>query len=195
MSEKQEYRSARRSRKLIRDAYISLLKEKDLGKITVADITRRADISRTTFYAHYADAPAVTQSLEQEILDGILDIMSQERYGSFCKNPLPLLQKVSAFYAKDLAFYKALIHVDEFVRFKQNMSDLYVTRMMTDESVPYAVRQSPEFIAMAQYTACGIEGTYIAWFQDKIPITLDEMTETLARAVQLGTEKIIESSK
>lgn len=192
---KKENRGSRRSRKMIREAYVSLLKEKEPHKITVADIVRRADISRTTFYAHYEDARTVTQELEREILDGITEIMSEEGYGDFCKNPLPLLQKVSAFYARDLGLYKALIQVDEFVRFKQDMSDLYVARMMADEGIPEAVRKTPEFIAMAQYMACGIEGAYIAWFKDKIPISLEEMTEMLARAIQDGTKKLEDMSK
>ena len=48
-----EYRSAIRSRRMIREAYTVLLKEKDLSKITVTDIVNRADINRATFYAHY----------------------------------------------------------------------------------------------------------------------------------------------
>lgn len=188
--EKNENRNARRSRALIREAYVSLLNEKEPSKITVADIIRRADISRTTFYAHYEDSRAVIEELEREILNAIVEIMNEEGYGDFCKNPLPLLKKVSAFYARDLGLYKALIHVDEFVRFKQDMSDLYVARMMADEGIPEAVRKTPEFIAMAQYMAYGIEGAYIAWFKDKIPITLEEMTEMLARAIQVGTRKL-----
>ena len=44
-----EYRSAIRSRRMIREAYTVLLKEKDLSKITVTDIVNRADINRATF--------------------------------------------------------------------------------------------------------------------------------------------------
>ena len=46
-----EYRSAIRSRRMIREAYTVLLKEKDLSKITVTDIVNQADINRATFYA------------------------------------------------------------------------------------------------------------------------------------------------
>lgn len=38
MGQKAEYRSAIRSRRMIREAYTQLLKEKDLSKITVTDI-------------------------------------------------------------------------------------------------------------------------------------------------------------
>ncbi|SUM34704.1 transcriptional regulator [Staphylococcus gallinarum] len=37
----------------IKSAFIQLLTEKDLEKITIQDITQRADINRGTFYLHY----------------------------------------------------------------------------------------------------------------------------------------------
>ncbi len=37
----------------IYDAFFLLLKEKDLDKITVTDVIKRAGVVRTTFYNHY----------------------------------------------------------------------------------------------------------------------------------------------
>ena len=48
MAEKKEYRSAIRSRRLIRAALLELLQEKKFEKITVTDIVKRADINRST---------------------------------------------------------------------------------------------------------------------------------------------------
>lgn len=44
-----------RTRSEIRQALLDLLQEEPWGKITVAEITRKADVSRKTFYDHYHD--------------------------------------------------------------------------------------------------------------------------------------------
>lgn len=49
----------RRTRKLILAAFEALLAEKGFEAITVQDITERADINRTTFYAHFPDKYAL----------------------------------------------------------------------------------------------------------------------------------------
>ncbi len=48
-------RRVRRTRELLRSALLSLIQEKGYDRITVQDILDRADIGRSTFYAHYRD--------------------------------------------------------------------------------------------------------------------------------------------
>jgi AcrR family transcriptional regulator len=55
MEHDKEDRRTRRTRQLLRDALLSLLKEKRYVDISVQDIIERADIARSTFYVHYMD--------------------------------------------------------------------------------------------------------------------------------------------
>ena len=53
---------------VIREAFFSLLAEVGFAKMTVADICRRADINRGTFYLHYEDKFALLDALIDEAL-------------------------------------------------------------------------------------------------------------------------------
>lgn len=48
-------RRARRTRRQLREALFDLILEKGYEAVTIEDITRRADLGRTTFYLHYKD--------------------------------------------------------------------------------------------------------------------------------------------
>ena len=48
-------RNARRTRALVEGAFLELMKEKPYTKISVREITEKADINRSTFYLHYQD--------------------------------------------------------------------------------------------------------------------------------------------
>jgi AcrR family transcriptional regulator len=52
-------RRIRRTRRVLNDALISLVLEKGYERITVQDILDRADVGRSTFYAHYRDKEAL----------------------------------------------------------------------------------------------------------------------------------------
>ena len=54
-----------RTRRLLQDALLSLAHEKTLTDITVADVTDRATVNRSTFYQHYPD----TDTLLADALD------------------------------------------------------------------------------------------------------------------------------
>lgn len=51
------------TKRIIREAFLQLLDEKALGKITVKDITDRCGINRNTFYYHYQDIPALVEEI------------------------------------------------------------------------------------------------------------------------------------
>ncbi len=55
MPPKKTDRRIQRTRKLLQDALINLILEKGYDKITIQDIIDRANIGRSTFYAHYLD--------------------------------------------------------------------------------------------------------------------------------------------
>jgi AcrR family transcriptional regulator len=48
-------RRVRRTRELLRSALISMILEKGYERVTVQDIIDRADVGRSTFYAHFRD--------------------------------------------------------------------------------------------------------------------------------------------
>src|SRR5215203_3891635 len=55
-------RRSRRSRRLIVDALLALMREKRFDRITVQEVIDRADVGRTTFYAQFRNKEDVLES-------------------------------------------------------------------------------------------------------------------------------------
>lgn len=60
-------RRVRRTREAIHRAFIGLMQEKGYEAVTVTDIIDRADIGRSTFYAHYTDKRDVLHASLDEL--------------------------------------------------------------------------------------------------------------------------------
>ena len=56
----------KRTRKLLLDAFMSVMAEKSFDEITVQDIATRATVNRATFYAHFVDKYALVDELIRE---------------------------------------------------------------------------------------------------------------------------------
>lgn len=59
----------------IYDAFFLLLKEKELEKITVSDVIKKAGIVRSTFYNHYENIPALLLAAEDKTIHDIFSMM------------------------------------------------------------------------------------------------------------------------
>ena len=71
MTEKNENRRVRMTKRLMKDALLDLLEEKDLANISVTAICETADVHRSTFYNYYTDPSGLLSEIEQDFLDKI----------------------------------------------------------------------------------------------------------------------------
>ena len=69
---KQDHR-VRITKMLLQESFVSLLREKPMGKITVRELCDRADINRATFYAHYRDLDDLNAEIERELSSAIMN--------------------------------------------------------------------------------------------------------------------------
>ena len=60
-----------RTRRSIVNAFLALRSEKPIEKITVRELTERAQIHKATFYLHYHDIYDLSEALEWEVIDDI----------------------------------------------------------------------------------------------------------------------------
>lgn len=59
----------------IQDAFLLVLKEKSLDRVTVADIVKKAGIVRSTFYNHFEDMPTLIAATEDKTIQDIFSLM------------------------------------------------------------------------------------------------------------------------
>lgn len=117
MSQKAQDLRVRRTHKLVREAFISLVEERGFDTITIGDIAKRAMVSRAAFYRHYQDK---YQLVEQVFEDAMQTLMSS--VGNFDPEQPPE------------AWVKLFEHISEYERLYRALlgekaSSWFVTRM------------------------------------------------------------------
>ena len=62
--------SSKKTRAIIKSTFAEMLSEKkEISKISVTELVKRADINRGTFYSHYDDIYSVAEDFENELID------------------------------------------------------------------------------------------------------------------------------
>lgn len=82
----QERRDVIKNKKAILQGYIDMASIKNVEKITVSDVIKKANVSRATFYAHYKDINTLKETFETDFVKILLNQMS-ESIKSLFKDP------------------------------------------------------------------------------------------------------------
>lgn len=92
-----------KNKALIRRAYLDLAVEKGTEKVTVSDITRRADINRMTFYSHYDTV--------QDVFSEFVDDMERELRRQMGEEPVfdpdRFFEQMKALMLREIDFFRA----------------------------------------------------------------------------------------
>ena len=87
MKEKTDLRIIK-TKKILFDALLKLMKEKNFEKIKIADICEEALINRSTFYAHYEDKYELLMALFEEQKISLLEKLDNKENTNFSKEYL-----------------------------------------------------------------------------------------------------------
>lgn len=94
---------SRITKMMIRNSFLSLLREKPMQRITVRELCEKAQINRSTFYSYYLDVYDLLQNIEHELLDAFAQSLLIEINNwtdisaiGICKKIFKVLEKNSA---------------------------------------------------------------------------------------------------
>ena len=191
MSERKEYRSAVRSRRLIRQAFLALLKEKPFDKITVTDIVSRAELNRSTFYAHYPDIFGIVDELENEMVQKNIAIIEKIQYRNIFTDPSPYLDGIAAMMEenKELLTYLGRNQLSR--SYLEKFYKLMINDVLTRSTIPESIRNSPEFAIRVHFFIGGIINTYHQWAEGELKQTPAEISKQIVKMIQKSSEDLL----
>ena len=138
---------------VIREAFFALLAEVGFAKMTVADICRRADINRGTFYLHYEDKFALLDALIDEALAAVPPLEGTEA-GALCQRP-PANDDYYLLYSDDDAYARVAQRVVERGAEQMVPSIMEETGLSREDAICSSSTTSRE---ISRSTACSVGG-------------------------------------
>lgn len=110
-----------KTRKLIRSTFAEMLAEKkEIGKISVSELAKRANINRGTFYSHYDDIYGVVEDYENELIINFFDdsrLLSSDNFVKF-------IDELFDYIAKNNEEYKMMCKSDDIVFVAKRLTEL-----------------------------------------------------------------------
>lgn len=182
----------RRTRKWLQEALLSLMLTKPFSKISIAEITDHANLSRPTFYLHYKTKEELLIAYLDGIYESFMDDM--EQYIDFIaqgKLAIKLYEQV----AENATFLRSLIdsEVSNLVMEKMQNYCYDVIKKLFDQEPLKSNHNLTDNVK--DFTVSSMAGSTYAmsmqWLKNDMPLSPKEMGELTMRLLRPGMEDVL----
>jgi AcrR family transcriptional regulator len=166
-------RRVRRTRRTLQEALVVLIIDRDYERITVQDVLDRADVGRSTFYAHFRDKDALFMSCFDDLRDDLrreLDAMDPSTPPADPTRPVGVIFEHAH---RNRQVYRAV-----FGRQGGNIVTRHLHQLMFDllrSHLEAAGTRLPVDI-VAEYHASALLGVLVWWVRHDFPYGPAEMS-------------------
>ena len=186
------------TKKLIKEAFAVLMKEKGFQTLTVSDITRKAGINRGTFYLHYVDKYDLLEKLEEDLLNDLTEILLKKYDNHFDKPKeiIPYQAILSALYyvKEDFDFIQVLVSENgdmSFVnRFKELLKRTLEQGILKDNALNYSKQGLPEDYAN-EILLSGVTSVILLWIKKDGIETPEEIAHIINQSKDISPYELL----
>ncbi len=181
-----------KTRRIIREAVLQLLCEKELQKITITEICSRAEINRKTFYRHYRAVDDVIAQLEDGLLGEFSDV---GKSGKSILDVGAVIRDIGEVIGKRKEY---------FLRLMQHNSELFTKgkiKAVMHRLVCAALKSTGDLDnenivnAAAEFSVSGLMSLYEAWFEGGCRDDPALITEIAVKMVTRGLAAFVSEEK
>lgn len=189
-------RRARRTRRILKEAFISLVHEKGYRSVTITDIVNRSDYNRATFYVYFKDKEDLTEEIMEEMINSLKNALrhpfKQSKHLEFDRLSPSSVLLFQHIY-DNAHFYNLLKEPDpipniqnEFINTIKNLFKEEL-RFLSDQSLDI---NNDYFIS---YRAYGIFGLIIDWIKSNYALSPTDMAKQLINILNSHSPSVREN--
>lgn len=170
-------------------ALFSLLEEKEFNKITVTELTRRADMDRKTFYLHYQTVGEILEEFYQEELKRLEEAVERERIFGERLDVQGFFRVLTETMEGNVTLYRQLAKGPAYTAFErqltqrlcQDIGELFRNRM----ALPDGERQ-----LYSAFYAAAVMAVYRAWLKGELDMDEETLAQRVGQVVAGGLNSI-----
>ena len=165
--------SSKKTRNLIKKTFAELMNEKkELNKITVTELVKRAEITRSTFYTHYDDIYDVVNDYQLETIELLV---SDDKVLSSIQDIYNYFDEIFDCLKKNEEIYKMLLVSNGSLLFLEELKKL------AGEKIYYAMQniiKNNEYLELdVNFYMSGVISELVKYFRVQSDYSLNEILE------------------
>lgn len=174
-----------KTREAIRKAYMECVTEKGSSRISISELSRRANIDRKTFYLHYASPDEVLIEYAEERFSRIVAVMEESNYFEDPFNVEKLIDIIDRFYKEEEELLLTVAESDAYDDLWRKVHDV-----LTDKAIslyaPLVKIDTDEITVFYDFFSAGVIDVYRRWARGEYSYDLLHLVEMIGNAAKTG---------
>ncbi len=170
---------------LLKNSLIDLMREYPISKISVKMLCEKADINRSTFYAHYSDQFELLKKLECEVISEFERQIESQCFEKHDKKSVNWLNEILMYVAENAELCKVLLGDNGDPDFQREIMRLAQQKTLT-ELRNYKNMDTRTSEYLQSFTVTGALNVVQKWLQDGMIETTEQMAEFTSRLLYKG---------
>ncbi len=185
-------RRSRRSRRLLKQGLLELMREKRFRDISVRDVTERMDLNRGTFYLHYPDTTALLQSVETDMLEGAQALIDAHLAESVAGGTLrPVFEPVLDYVLANRDVCVALMGENTAGNFTERLHQLICRNGVPIAEARFCSATREQLDYLLSFVTYGLIGLMKEWFDQDMHLPKAELIASADRLVDGAAERLL----
>ncbi|MCR4896008.1 MAG: TetR/AcrR family transcriptional regulator [Lachnospiraceae bacterium] len=168
-----------RTKQAIRDAFWTLLEERNFEKISVSDLADRAGINRKTFYAYYDSLDALVEEVEDDLTKNYEPIFRDARSLETALKPYDFINRLNAQITLDYHKLSLFNHKGLLPHYIEKIKCLLIEIFRAEDFITMDEKQDARFLLFLEFTTAGALSMLSSWTQ-KRHLTIEEFTDLIS---------------
>ncbi len=178
-----------KTRRLIKNALIELMAEKEVSSITITELSEKALINRKTFYRHYTTVAEVVTEIENEILSEFAEALRNANKS--CLDVGSLVSDISELLVRRREYFAKMTKLNPELFSKGRIKAMLRRTFEVVLRGSGAITDRETLAAVSQFAVSGVLARYSEWFDNGCHGTLDHVTEVAKRMLTSGLRAYI----
>ncbi|RIO00403.1 TetR/AcrR family transcriptional regulator [Mammaliicoccus sciuri] len=193
-----EDRRVRKSKRAIKQAFIQLLTENNLDRITIQQISDLADVNRGTLYLNYEDKYALLDEMENEQIEeikGYVDIrkmdLSTKTSDRFIEEfANKVIKNVITHIEQNMEFYQVILNLERKSQIEEQLADIVrsnIKHLIGNKDNVFGI---PENYYLS-YVVGSMMSMIKYWVSDENRVSVEELVNYVSTIASTGPLSIM----
>jgi len=177
--EQKENRKIRYTKMVLRDSLMELMKTKSILSISIKDICDLADISRSTFYAHYKDQYDLLRQIEEETLAYFENMLDKYKDKHSKKETTQMLEEMLTYIANNFNSIQVLLSENGDILFQKKLFQHFTNHNLVTDYLTERLKDDEARAYYSVFIVHGSIGLVQHWLKTNMSIPVPQLAKML----------------